>query len=119
MELCSGEGRSTTEYTRLMRWRQAEEKVDEFESLGSTIQSKGQRTREVKKRTHGRLKGKVHKTVVRPAVVYGLETVALIIRQEAELVVAGLKMLRFLVVTKDGLDQKRVQVGCLNKMLQW
>lgn len=54
------------------------------------------------KRAQARVKGKVHKTVARPAVVYGLETVALTKRREAELVVAGLKMLRFLVVTKDG-----------------
>lgn len=58
----------------------------------------------MKKRAQARVKGKVHKTVARPAVVYGLETVALTERREAELVVAGLKMLRFLVVTKDGVQ---------------
>ena len=40
-------------------------------------------------------KGKVHKTVVRPAMMYGLETVSLIKKQEAELAVTELKMLRF------------------------
>ena len=40
-------------------------------------------------------KGKVHKTVVRPAMMYGLETVPLTKKQEAELAVAELKMLRF------------------------
>ena len=42
-----------------------------------------------------RVKGKVYKVAVRPAMVYGLETVALTKRQEAEMEVAELKMLRF------------------------
>ena len=41
------------------------------------------------------VKGKVYKTVVRPAMLYGLETVPLTKKQEAELAVAELKMLRF------------------------
>ena len=41
------------------------------------------------------MKGKVYHTVVRPAMLYGLETVALSKRQEAELEVAEVKMLRF------------------------
>ena len=40
-------------------------------------------------------KGKVYKTVVRPAMLYGLDTVPLTKKQEAELAVAELKMLRF------------------------
>ncbi|KAF7651992.1 hypothetical protein LDENG_00102870 [Lucifuga dentata] len=47
------------------------------------------------KRVSARIKGKVYKTVVRPAMLYGLETVALRKRQEAELEVAETKMLRF------------------------
>ncbi|KAF7646447.1 hypothetical protein LDENG_00187620 [Lucifuga dentata] len=47
------------------------------------------------KRVSARMKGKVYKTVVRPAMLYGLETVALRKRQEAELEVAETKMLRF------------------------
>ncbi|KAK3553918.1 hypothetical protein QTP70_015296 [Hemibagrus guttatus] len=48
-----------------------------------------------------RTKGKVYRTVVRPAMLYGLETVSLRKRQESELEVAELKMLRFsLVVTR-------------------
>ena len=48
-----------------------------------------------------RMKGKVYKTVARPALMYGLETVALIKGQEKELEVAELKTLRFpLGVTK-------------------
>ncbi|KAK3572267.1 hypothetical protein QTP86_029691 [Hemibagrus guttatus] len=42
-----------------------------------------------------RINGKVYRTVVRPAMLYGLETVSLRKRQESELEVAELKMLRF------------------------
>ncbi len=42
-----------------------------------------------------KVKGKIYKTVVRPALLYGLETAALTKRQEAELEVAELKMLIF------------------------
>ena len=41
------------------------------------------------------MKGKVNKVAVRPAMLYRLETVALTKRQEAEMEVAELKMLRF------------------------
>ena len=41
------------------------------------------------------MKGKVYKTVVRPDMIYSLEAVALIKRQESELEVAEMKMLRF------------------------
>ncbi|KAI5085808.1 hypothetical protein C0J45_1025, partial [Silurus meridionalis] len=96
------------------------EKVEEFRYLGSTVQSNGQCVRKVKKRVQAgwsgwrrvtgvicksrvsaRMKGNVYRTVVRPAMLYGLETVALSKRQETELEVAELKMLRFsLGVTK-------------------
>ena len=87
-------------------------KVEDFKYLGSTVQSNGECGREVKKRVQAgwngcrimsgvicdmrvpaRVKGKVYKVAVRPAMLYGLETVALMKRQEAE--VAELKMLRF------------------------
>ena len=42
-----------------------------------------------------RIKGKVYETVVKPAMLYGLETVPLSKRHESELDVAELKMLRF------------------------
>ncbi|KAI5087806.1 hypothetical protein C0J45_22295, partial [Silurus meridionalis] len=90
------------------------EKVEECRYLGSTVQSNGECVREVKKRVQAgwsgwrrvtgvicesrvsaRMKGKVYRTVVRPAMLYGLETVALRKRQEMELEVAELKMLRF------------------------
>ncbi|KAK3534130.1 hypothetical protein QTP86_002258 [Hemibagrus guttatus] len=82
--------------------------------LGSTVQSNRECGKEVKKRVRAgwngwrkvlgvlcgrkisaRIKGKVYKTVVRPAMLYGLETVSLRKRQESELEVAELKMLRF------------------------
>ena len=43
-----------------------------------------------------RVKMKVYKVAVRPAKLYGLETVALVKRQEAEMEEAELKKLRFL-----------------------
>ena len=46
-------------------------------------------------RVPARVKGKVYKVAVRPAMLYGLETVTLTKRQEAEMEVAELKMLRF------------------------
>ena len=42
-----------------------------------------------------RVKGKVYNTAIRPAMLYGMETVGLMRRQEAELEVAELRMLRF------------------------
>ncbi len=88
-------------------------KVDEFRYLGSTVQSNGDCVREVKKRVQAgwngwrkvtgvicdrnvsaKTKGKVYKTVVRPAMLYGMETLPLTKRQVAELEVAELKMLR-------------------------
>ena len=70
-------------------------KVKEFKYLGSTVQESGGCKREVKKRVQAgwngwrkvsgvicdrrlpaRVKGKVHSSVIRPAMVYGLEMVA-------------------------------------------
>ncbi|KAK3518148.1 hypothetical protein QTP70_033243 [Hemibagrus guttatus] len=89
-------------------------KVQEFKYLGSTVQSNGECGKEVKKRVQAgwngwrkvsgvlcdrkisaRIKAKVYRTVVTPAMLYGLETVSLRKRQESELEVAELKMLRF------------------------
>ena len=47
------------------------------------------------RRVPARVKGKVYRVAMRPAMLYGLETVALTKRQEAEMEVAELKMLRF------------------------
>ncbi|KAL1279411.1 hypothetical protein QQF64_026084 [Cirrhinus molitorella] len=115
--------RSKTEYmcvneregSRTVRLQGEEvKKVQEFKYLGSAVQSNGACGKEVKKRVQAgwngwrkvsgvlcdrklpaRIKGKVYKTVVRPAMLYGLETVPLKKRQEPELEIAELKMLRF------------------------
>ena len=47
------------------------------------------------RRVPARVKGKIYKRAVRPAMLCGLEAVALMKRQEVELKVAELKMLRF------------------------
>ena len=53
------------------------------------------------RRVPSRVKGRVYTVAMRPAMLYRLETVALMKRQEAEMEVAELKMLRFsLGVTK-------------------
>lgn len=48
------------------------------------------------RRIAARVKGKIYTVVVRPALMYSLEMVAIIKRQEAELEMAELKMLSFL-----------------------
>ncbi|KAK3536218.1 hypothetical protein QTP86_000195 [Hemibagrus guttatus] len=89
-------------------------KAQEFKYLGSTVQSNGECGKEVKRRVQAgwngwrkvsgvlcdrkisaRIKGKMYRTVVRPAMLYGLETVSLRRRQASELEVAELMMLRF------------------------
>ena len=47
------------------------------------------------RRLPARVKGKVYSSVVRPAMVYGLETVAVTKKQVEEMEVAEMKMLRF------------------------
>ena len=89
-------------------------KVNEFKYLGTTVVSNGEYGREVKnriqagwsswrrvsavicdRRVPAKVKDKVYKTVVRPSMLYSLETAGLTKKQEAELEVAELKMLRF------------------------
>ena len=89
-------------------------RVKQFKYLGSTVQESGGCEREVKKRVQAgwngwrrvsgvicdkrlpaRVKGKVHSSVVRPAMVYGLETVPVTKKQVEEMEVAEMKMLRF------------------------
>ena len=57
-----------------------------------------------------RVKGKVYKTVVRPAMIYGAETWAVKIAQEKKLDVAELRMLRWMSgVTKlDRIRNERI-----------
>ena len=89
-------------------------RVKEFKYLGSTVQENGGCEREVKKRVQAgwngrkkvsrvicdrrlpaRVKGKVYSSVVRPAMVYGLETVTVTKKQVEEMEVAEMKMLKF------------------------
>ena len=89
-------------------------RVKEFKYLGSTVQESNSCEREVKKRVQAGwygwrkvsgvicdkrlqagVKGKVHRSVVRPEMVYGLETVAVKKKQVEEMEVAEMKMLRF------------------------
>ena len=89
-------------------------RVKEFKYLGSTVQESGNCEREVKKRVQAgwnrsrrvlgvicdrrlpaRVKGKVFSLVVRPAMVYELEMVAVTKKQVEEMEVAEMKMLRF------------------------
>ena len=95
-------------------------RVKEFKYLGSTVQESGGCEREVKKRVQAgwkewrkllgvicdrglpaRVKGKVYSSIVRPAMAYGLEMVAVTKKQVEETEVAEMKMLRFAMgVTK-------------------
>ena len=105
-------------------------KVKEFKYLGSTVQESGGYEREVKKsvqagwsgwrsvsgvicdrRLPARVKGKVYSSVVRPALVYGLETVAVIKKQVEEMEVADMKMLRFAmgVTRKDKIRNEHIR----------
>ena len=91
-------------------------RVKEFKYLGSTVQESGSCEREVKRRVlagwngwrkisgvicdrrlPARVKGKVYSSVVRPAMVYGVETVVVTKKQVEEMKVAEMKMLRFAI----------------------
>ena len=105
-------------------------RVKEFKYLGSTVQESGGCEREVKKRVQegwngwrrvsgvicdrrlpARVKGKVYSSVVRPAMVYGLETVAVTKKQVEEMEVAEIKMLRFTmgVTRKDKIRNEHIK----------
>ena len=89
-------------------------RVKEFKHLGSTVQENDSYEREVKRRVQAgwnrwrkvsgvicdrrlpaRVKGKVYSTVVRPAIMYGLETVEITKKQVEQNEVAEMKMLKF------------------------
>ena len=88
-------------------------RVKEFKYLGSMVQENGDCEREVKRvqagwnrwrrvsgvicnrRLPARVKGKVNSSVVRPAMVYGLEMVVVTKKQVEEMEAAEMKMLRF------------------------
>ena len=105
-------------------------RVKELKHLGSTVQENGGCEREVKKRVQAgwnewrrvsgvicdkrlpaRVKGKVYSSVVKPAMVYGLETVAVTKKQVEEMEVAEMKMLRFAmgVTRKDKIRNENIR----------
>ena len=63
------------------------------------------------KRLPARVKGKVYNSMVRPAMVYGLETVAVTKKQVEEMEVAEMKMLRFAmgVMRKDKIRNEHIR----------
>ena len=106
-------------------------RVKKFKYLGSMVQESGGCKREVKKRVQAgwngwrkvsrvicnrrlpaRAKGKVYSSVVRPAMVYGLETVAVTKKQMKEMEVAEIKMLRFAmgVTRKDKIRNEYIKI---------
>ena len=63
------------------------------------------------RRLPARVKGKVHSSVIRPAMVYGVETVAVTKKQVEEMEVAEMKMLRFAmgVTRKDKIKNEHIR----------
>ena len=59
------------------------------------------------RRVPARVKGKVYRVAVRPAMLFGLETVALTKRQEAEMEVAELKLNVTIFIRSDKNGQKQ------------
>ncbi|XP_047480558.1 uncharacterized protein LOC125033219 [Penaeus chinensis] len=118
-------------------------RVQEFKYLGSTLQSDGASDKEVGKRIQAgwnawrkitgllcdrrvpaKLKGRIFKTIVRPAMLYGMEAVAVTKGQERKMEVAEMRMLRF-SLGKTRLDRVRnstireaIGVGELEKKLR-
>ena len=105
-------------------------RVKKFKYLRSTVQESGSCEREVKKRVQAgwkgwrkvsgvicnkrlpaRVKGKVYSSVVRPAMVYGLETVPVTKKQVEEMEVAEMKLLRFTmgVTRKDKIRNEHIR----------
>ena len=115
--------RSKTEYLRVGGVDYGEElklqgekvkKAKNFKYLGSTVSNDGRCEEEVRRRIQAgwmswrkvsgvlcdrklsaKVKGKIYKSVVRPAMLYGMETVAVTERQMGKMEVAELKMVRW------------------------
>ena len=109
--LCIGEGEADEE---VKLQGEKLKRVEEFKYLGSTVQMDGGTGREVQKRIQAgwgtwrkimtvfcdrrvppKLKGRLYKVMVRPAMLYGIEALAVTKRQESKMEVAEMKMLRF------------------------
>ena len=105
-------------------------RVKKFKYLGLMVQESGGCERKVKKRVQAgwngwrkvsgvicnrrlptRVKGKVYSLVVRPAMVYGLETVGVTKKQVKEMKVAEIKILRFAmeVTTKEKIRNEYIR----------
>ena len=105
-------------------------KVKNFKYLGSTVSSDGRCEEEVRRRIQAgwlswkkvsgvlcdkkvsaRAKGKMYKSVVRPAMLYGMETVAVTDKQVGKMEVAELKMVRWAlgVTRKDRIRNEYVR----------
>ena len=105
-------------------------RIREFKYLGSTVQESGDCEREVRKRVQAgwnewrrvsgvicdkrlpaRVKGKVNSSVVRPAMVYGLKTIAVTKKLVEKMEVAEMKMLRFAmgVTRKDKIRNEHIR----------
>ena len=88
--------------------------IEDFKYLGSTVQKDGGVEKEVAKRVQAgwgawrkitgmmcdgrapaKVKGRLYKTMVQPAMMYAMETVAVTKRQEEKMEVAEMKMLRY------------------------
>ena len=103
-------------------------RVKQIKYLESTVQESGDCEREIKKKVQAgwngwrkvsgvicdrrlpaRVKGKLYSLVVIPAMVYGLETVAITKKQVKEMEVAQMKMFRFAmgVTRKDKIKTSR------------
>ena len=104
-------------------------RVKEFKYLGSMVQESGSCEREIKKGVQAGWNGwrkvsgvicdrrlparvKVYSSVVRPTMVYGLETVAVTKKQVEEMKVAEIKMLRFAmgVARKEKIRNKYIRI---------
>ena len=131
--------RSKTEYLYINRGNDKETvkmedtklpRVKEFKYLGSTMQESDSSEREIKRRVQAgwniwrkvlgvicdrrlpaRIKGKMYSSMVRPAMVYGLETMAVTKKQVEEMEVAEMKMLRFAmgVMRKDKIRNEYIR----------
>jgi len=103
-----------TEQEAVYLQREKLKKVDHFKYLGSVVSADGSCEEEIRRRVQAgwqswrrssgvlcdrnlsaRLKGKIYKCVVRPAILYGMETVVVTGRMEEKMEAAELKMVRF------------------------
>ena len=117
--------------------------VTEFKYLGSTVQSDGGNDKEVRKRIQAgwnswqkstgllcnnrvplKVKGKIYRTMVRPAMLYGMETVPLTAGLENRMDTAEMRMLRWsLAVTRrdmlrNEVVRDRLKVGVLSQKIK-